>query len=396
MEAALSGNRLLAIDDEPAIGRFVQRAAESIGFEVVTTDDAAKFTKTARLWHPTVVVLDLIMPGTDGIELLRALAADKCPADVVVVSGSDGKVLEAAMRLGHERGLRMSGMLQKPLRLEALRELLLAFRKVPKHLLAADLAEAIAADQLLLEYQPKFDLRLGRFTGVEALVRWRHPQHGLIGPNEFVPLAEEGELVHRLTDWVLASAARQAAAWQAAGNRLVVAINVSARNVENLDLPERLQRLCVEAGVEPSTMLLELTETGAMREAVQMMDVLTRLRLKGFHLSIDDFGTGYSSLVQLQRMPFSEMKIDQSFVTHMTQSQSCRVIAEIGIELARKLGLRSVAEGVEDAATLDALADLGCDMAQGYHLSRPVPAEQVLPVITQYEATRGSRLLQEA
>ncbi|MGC2415529.1 MAG: EAL domain-containing protein [Stellaceae bacterium] len=144
--------------------------------------------------------------------------------------------------------------------------------------------------------------------------------------------------------------------------------------IEDLDLPERLHQHCKDARIDPNRMMLELTETSAMREAVQMMDVLTRLRLKGFKLSIDDFGTGYSSLVQLQRMPFSEIKIDQSFVMQMTRDDSCRVIVEIVVELARRLRLRSVAEGVEDEATLRALIDMGCDEAQGYHLSRPIAA----------------------
>jgi EAL domain-containing protein (putative c-di-GMP-specific phosphodiesterase class I) len=184
-----------------------------------------------------------------------------------------------------------------------------------------------------------------------------------------------------VTDWVVAAAARQAAEWQAQGSPVDVAINISAMDVEDIELPERLDQHCQDAGIDPGSIVLELTETGVMREAVPMMDVLTRLRIRGFRLSIDDFGTGYSSLVQLQRMPFSEVKIDQSFVTHMLKSESCRVIVDIVIDLARKLGLKSVAEGVEDEATLMALRDMGCDVAQGCHLSPPVPASDIPAVI---------------
>src|SRR5205823_5107463 len=148
-----------------------------------------------------------------------------------------------------------------------------------------------------------------------------------------------------------------------------------------------LEQLCRTAGIDPAALTLELTETGAMREAVQMMDVLTRLRLKGFKLSIDDFGTGYSSLVQLQKMPFSELKIDRSFVAQMIDNHGCRVIVEIIIDLARKLGLTSVAEGVEDAAALGMLAEMGCGLAQGYYLSRPLPSA----LVAEFVRERGAR-----
>jgi EAL domain-containing protein (putative c-di-GMP-specific phosphodiesterase class I)/ActR/RegA family two-component response regulator len=382
----LFGNRLLVVDDEPSIGRLVKRVAESVGFEVVATEDPVVFARTARQWHPSVIMLDLSIPGTDGIQLLRGLAADKCAAHIVLISGADGKVLEAAQQLGRERGLNMGKLLQKPTRIETLRELLREFKPVPKSLLAADLAAAIAAGQLFLEYQPKLDCRLGRITAVEALVRWRHPSHGVVRPDQFVAVAEESDLIHRLTDWVVATAAKQAAAWQVDNLDLQVAVNISAKDIEDIELPERLHQHCLNAGVDPALMMLELTETGAMREAVQMMDVLTRLRLKGFRLSIDDFGVGYSSLVQLQKMPFSEVKVDSSFVMKMMSNDGCKVIVEIIIDLARKLGLKSVAEGVEEEAALKSLFDMGCDMAQGYYLSRPIAADRIAEFVRGYES----------
>jgi EAL domain-containing protein (putative c-di-GMP-specific phosphodiesterase class I)/ActR/RegA family two-component response regulator len=382
----LFGNRLLVVDDEPSIGRLVKRVAESVGFEVVATEDPVVFARTARQWHPSVIMLDLSIPGTDGIQLLRGLAADKCAAHIVLISGADGKVLEAAQQLGRERGLNMGKLLQKPTRIETLRELLREFKPVPKSLLAADLAAAIAAGQLFLEYQPKLDCRLGRITAVEALVRWRHPSHGVVRPDQFVAVAEESDLIHRLTDWVVATAAKQAAAWQVENLDLQVAVNISAKDIEDIELPERLHQHCLNAGVDPALMMLELTETGAMREAVQMMDVLTRLRLKGFRLSIDDFGVGYSSLVQLQKMPFSEVKVDSSFVMKMMSNDGCKVIVEIIIDLARKLGLKSVAEGVEEEAALKSLFDMGCDMAQGYYLSRPIAADRIAEFVRGYES----------
>jgi EAL domain-containing protein (putative c-di-GMP-specific phosphodiesterase class I) len=382
-------NRLLVVDDDPGIGRLIKRVAEGSGFDVVVREDPRVLGKTARSWHPAIIIMDLQMPGVDGIELLRDLAADRSSAQVILTSGVDGKVLESALQLGRERGLSMAGMLEKPIRLETLRELLGTVKPIAQSLLATDLAEAIAADQLFLEYQPKLDCRLGRISGVEALVRWRHPSLGIVRPDQFIALAEETDLIHRLTDWVVASAARQAAAWRHENLALGIAVNISAKDLENLDLPERLHRHCEQVGVDPALMTLELTESNAMREPVQMRDVLTRLRLKGFELSIDDFGTGYSSLVQLQRMPFSEIKIDRSFVAQMMDNTGCRVIVEIIIDLARKLGLTSVAEGVEGEAALESLTAMGCDIAQGYYLSRPLAADGLSEFVRKYHRIRA-------
>jgi len=383
----LFGDRLLVIDDDLALGSIIKKVAAASGFQVVVSDNAAAFMNAARLWHPSVVMLDLKMPDTDGIQLLRQLAADKCAATVVLTSGADGKVLDSALQLGRERGLQMGEVLPKPIRVEGLRQCLATHKRRRLH--GDDLEVALAEDQLYLEYQPKLDCRLGRITGAEALVRWRHPSHGIIPPDRFIWLAEETALIHRVTDRVMREAAAQAARWRADGLAIEVAINISAKDVEDIDLPDRLEQHCRAAAIDPSFLTLELTETGAMREAVQMMDVLTRLRIKGFKLSIDDFGTGYSSLVQLQKMPFSEIKIDRSFVMAMADNSGCRVIVEIVVDLARKLGLTSIAEGVEDAAALAVLTELGCDLAQGYHVARPMEPARIAPFVAQYEAGLG-------
>jgi EAL domain-containing protein (putative c-di-GMP-specific phosphodiesterase class I)/ActR/RegA family two-component response regulator len=372
MTSELCGDRLLVIDDERAFGQIVKRVAEAHGFEVVVTHDPSAFMNSARLWRPSVIMLDLKMPGTDGIELLRNLAADKCGAHIVLTSGADGRVLESALQLGRARGLNMTEALPKPLGVETLRARLAELKRQAKPLLSGELAAALASDQLFLEYQPKLDCRRGRITGVEALVRWDHPSRGIIQPEQFIPLAEETGAIQGLTDRVAEAAVQQAALWREEGLALDVAVNISASDLGNLDFPDRLEEHCRKAAIDPAMLTLELTETGAMREAVQMMDVLTRLRLKGFKLSIDDFGTGYSSLVQLQKMPFSEIKIDRSFVTQIETNRGCRVIAEIVINLARKLGLACVAEGVEEEAALNSLRDMGCDTAQGFYLCRPL------------------------
>jgi EAL domain-containing protein (putative c-di-GMP-specific phosphodiesterase class I) len=381
------GNRLLVIDHEPLVGRLVKNEAEAAGFEVVLTEDPSTILETARVWRPSVLMLDLRIPGLDGIELLRGLAQDRCSAHMVLMSHADGKIMESAMQLGGERGLKMSGIVQKPVQLAALRTLLDRFKPEQK-LSASDLAEAITADQLFLEYQLILDCRRGRMMGVEALVRWRHPILGILPPDQFIPLAEQTDLIDRLTDWVVVAAVKQMAAWRADNPALEIAVNISAKNLEDLHFPDRMHQHCQDGRIDPASMTLELTESGTVRETVQMMDVLTRLRLKGFKLSIDDYGTGYSSLLQLQQMPFSEVKIDRSFVMQMNDNEGCKTIVESLIDLARKLGLRSVAEGVEDEATLRSLIALGCDAAQGYHLSRPVTADRITTRICDYKLMR--------
>jgi EAL domain-containing protein (putative c-di-GMP-specific phosphodiesterase class I)/ActR/RegA family two-component response regulator len=386
MAEELAPSRLLIIDDDGAFCRFVKKVAVALGFEVTATDNPDEFKSIARTWSPTLVMLDLNMPGCDGVELLRHLSVSQCLAHVVVASGLDDRTIEAVTRLGTERGLKMAGTLAKPVGLQALRDLLTKFAAIDTETLAGELATAIKDGQLFLQYQPKLDCRSGRMSAVEALVRWRHPTRGIVPPDQFIGLAEANGLIDPLTEWVVSTAARQAAAWQGQGVLLDVAVNISAKNTRDLDLPDRLVELCHAAGTPPQHLILELTETGAMRDAVQMMDVLTRLRVKGFRLSIDDFGTGYSSLVQLQRMPFTELKIDRSFVMQMMRSKDCRVIVEIVIDLARKLGLQSIAEGVENQAILDELIRLGCDGAQGYHLSRPVDAARVAQIVGEFPA----------
>jgi EAL domain-containing protein (putative c-di-GMP-specific phosphodiesterase class I)/ActR/RegA family two-component response regulator len=378
--------RVLAIDDEPGVNSFFKKAVESLGHDVIATQDVGEFKRAIETWRPAVVIIDVNMPGCDGIELLRYLAGMKCTAQICVSSGLDDRTVEAVVRIGNERGLRMGGRLSKPIRLADLQRFFAEQVAATDAPLSAQLGQAIAGNQLFLEYQPKLDCKLNRITGVEALVRWRHPQHGPLEPDRFVGLAEENGLINGLTDWVVSSAAQQTAAWRRQGLPIEVAVNISAKNTLDDTLPDRLVRLCRNHAAEPGWMILELAETGAMQEVVQTMDVLTRLRVKGFKLSIDDFGTGYSSLVQLQRMPFSELKIDRSFVARMAQSRDCTVIVEIIIDLARKLGLRSVAAGVENKAILDQLIRLGCDAAQGFYLSPPVAADRV-PELVRGNAT---------
>jgi EAL domain-containing protein (putative c-di-GMP-specific phosphodiesterase class I) len=236
----------------------------------------------------------------------------------------------------------------------------------------AELARAIANAELQLDYQPKVDVISGTVTGVEALVRWQHPTRGRLGPDRFIPLAEQSDLIGDLTRWVMRTAVAQWCRWREAGTEISIALNFSARNLDEIDFPDVLEQLCRSGDVPCSQFVIEITETAAASDEIKMMDITTRLRLKGFRISIDDFGTGYSSLVQLQRLPFSEMKIDKSFVLQCATARESLIIVKAIIDLAHNLNLKVVAEGVETLEVLDLLRRLGCDLAQGYYVGRPM------------------------
>jgi EAL domain-containing protein (putative c-di-GMP-specific phosphodiesterase class I)/ActR/RegA family two-component response regulator len=380
-----AATRLIVIDDEPAVGNYMGRVARRAGFDVIVTTDAADFRQRVRTWQPGIIILDLGMPDIDGVEMLRFLADERVTARILIVSGFDGKILDAASRLGAARGLNMAGVLRKPVLIE---ELTHALRRVDHDLNAVTairLAEALEAGELYLEYQPKLDLTSMRPAGVEALLRWRHPELGLVPPMTFIPVAEASDLIHRLTQWVLAESRRQRGAWSALKLSLSIAVNLSARNVDRDDLAALLTKDAEPAGgFAPGDLVLELTESAAMRNTDQAADMLTRLRLKGIGLSIDDFGTGYSSLQQLQRLPFSEIKIDKSFVIDCVASKENAAIVHAIIDLGHRLGLRVVAEGVETADALDLLAKAGCDAAQGYFICRPIGGAKIPDWVENY------------
>ena len=236
-----------------------------------------------------------------------------------------------------------------------------------------DLRRALGTDELTLHYQPQVDFRTNLLVGAEALLRWRHPQRGIVPPLEFIPVAEETGLIHQLTPWVLKRALQQQRAWQRAGLDLRLAVNVSMRNLRDPDFLTVVDALVGTSGVDPATITLEVTEAAMMLEATRTLDVLTRIRAIGVNLSIDDFGTGYSSLAYLSRLPVNEVKIDRSFVMACA-APGPRAIVQAVIDLGNVFGLRVVAEGVKDQATWKEVRELGCHIAQGYHLSPPLAA----------------------
>ena len=251
--------------------------------------------------------------------------------------------------------------------------------------LSSDLPGAIEHGEIELRFQPKVRLADGAVIGTEALARWRHPRYGFVAPDEFIPIAERGGSILRLTEFVLASAVRQAAHWQWSGRHWGVAVNLSMRNLLDVDLVSTVARLLDGSGLAPELLTLEITETNVMSDAARTIDLFERLAALGIRLSIDDFGTGYSSLSYLQRLPVDEVKVDQVFVRQMVADTNADAIVRSVLDLAGHMGLSVVAEGVEDRETWDRLRSLGCAEAQGYFLARPMPASEVIDWASQLE-----------
>ncbi len=244
--------------------------------------------------------------------------------------------------------------------------------------LVTDLRRAIIENELFLVYQLKVDLPTLQVTGAEALVRWKHPSLGILTPDHFIPLAEQTGLIMPLTLWVLNEALRQCRVWNQESRQLTVAVNLSPWNLQSSVLPEQIRGLLASSGVSAPQLELEITESALMTNPTQAMQILTAIKQIGLHLSVDDFGTGYSSLAHLHRLPIDTIKIDKSFVRKLATESRDAVIVRSTIQLAHNLGLKVVAEGVENRETLRMLVTMGCDMAQGYYISHPRPAEELL------------------
>lgn len=379
-------NRLLVVDDEPSICKVIERVATRLGYAVRTLNHSASFLQTLRDFQPSLLILDLKMPDADGVQLLQQLRDGQSDAQIIVISGMDQRVLNTAEKLGRSQGLKMVGVLQKPLqRAELERHLSRAMNASRVHT-RNDLERALVEQEYVVYYQPKVSLHEGRWIidGAEALIRWNHPTHGLLPPGEFLPLIEKHGLIEKLTSYVFRSALQQVAIWNENGLVLRVAVNLSASLINDLGFPDQVAALLKEYKVPGHLLTLELTESTAMADATKAMDIFLRLCVNDIDLSIDDFGTGFSSLQQLYQLPFGELKIDRMFVGGLPNDDEARAIIRATVDMAHALNIKVCAEGVESQAALDYLESVGCDRAQGYLISPAVPVAQFEQVFSDW------------
>ncbi len=376
--------QVLVLDDDAEMAALLGHIARQSGFRTAVTTSFDEFRRHhAR--GPQIVILDLVMPDVDGVEVLRYMAARESEASVLLVSGVHNRVLLAAARLARAQGLSVLGALEKPARPEQVAAALAGGARLARDrtrhpsilITEGDLARGLEAGEFTVHFQPKIDVQTLRFVSVEALARWEHPEHGLLNPHAFIDLAEQANRISTLTDALIEEAFRHSAVWANDGLDLKMSVNISTRCLNDLELPERLDELTTLHRIPSSRIVLEITESWVGQDTVAALDILTRLRLRGFDLSIDDFGTGYSTMLKLKQIPFSELKLDQSFIRDAAADAESRTIVESSIDLGQRLGLHVVAEGIERQEDWDLISDLGCDEGQGYFIARPMAGEDV-------------------
>ena len=348
------------------------------GYEADSVTGVDAFRRKLLEFPPDVIVLDLQLGDTDGIEQLRFLADQKFAGALVLASGFDTRVLATASSLGQGLGLNIVARLTKPIAVDQLDAVLERLRAAGQPLSAARLLQAVQDEELSLDFQPVVTRHPNTVRKLEALVRWEHPTLGRIPPDKFIGEVEsDGELVEVFTDWVIGTALDAYVLLRRFRLSVPIAVNLSARNVGDMELPDRLEKRLRGLDIPPGHLCLEITEGVAFQDSGRSMDILSRLRLKGIALSLDDFGTGYSSLKVLRQMPFSEIKIDRVFVSDVVTSRDSRVIVKSIIDLAHNMDMASVAEGVETEAAAAALESMGVGALQGFLIAQPMPIENV-------------------
>lgn len=334
---------------------------------------------------PDVILVDLDLPGMDGIEFIGFVAQEHLAKSIAVVSAMDPALLHTVQVMAKASGLRVLGAVEKPLTPGKLTQVLSLFEtgSVPAGEMAIvpvtleQLRLAINNGEIFPMFQPQVEFNNGKVVGVEALARWRTSDGQLIPAAQFIPMIEKNGLIEELTLLMLTQSCEWHQRWKKEGLDLRVSVNVSAHNLTGPEVADRYEKVLRQHGVSPSDIILEITESSVMGDTARGLGMLARLRLKGFGLSVDDFGTGYSSLAQLSQIPFTELKIDYGFVHDSPNQPRKRAVIEASLDLARKLDLHVVAEGVETMEEWQLLAQLGCHIAQGFLISPAVEGDKL-------------------
>jgi EAL domain-containing protein (putative c-di-GMP-specific phosphodiesterase class I) len=380
----------LVVDDSALQRQHTVGLLQGLGIDMIyeagNGNEALDLLALLKL-PPGLAVIDLEMPGMDGIELIQQLQQKGVNMPLIVASSREATLLLSVETMIQALGMHVIGALQKPLNQDKLTSALRAFKPsradarqssdpMPS-MCESDLAEALAAGQVVPYYQPKVDVQTGILKGVEALARWMHPERGMIPPDRFIPLAEQCGLIHDLTLSMMDQAMAQAAVWHSRGLAIKVAVNLSPLSLEEPDFMQQIMELVDRHALPADRVVLEITEGSVVAHKGSSLGMLARLRLKGFGLSIDDYGTGFSSMQQLARIPFTELKIDRSFVHGAHERKNLRVILQSALDMAQRLELVTVAEGIETMEDWRLLQDFGCNIGQGYLIAKPMPANDL-------------------
>lgn len=387
---------VLVVDDDELMNNIVSVSLAEVGITNVITAINGR-SALAALDNPesacNLVLCDINMPEMDGVEFLRHLATRDFKGDVIIFSGEGNKLLHAAENLAKEHHLSILGVLEKPLDIDELKKLLSKHQSdsVQQQSSASsqkiiitpdDISRGIKQKEFLLYYQPQVSVIDKGTVGFESLARWQHPQYGILSPYFFIELAEEHGLIEALTFQLIDVAVANVKQWNLQSRDITVSLNLSAKLLNRLDLPEYLEKKLLAESLHPQNFIIEITESQLVKNPAAALEIISRLSLKRFKFSIDDFGTGYSSMKQLEQIPFSELKIDQAFVHEVAGKPSAKAILESSVALAKKLEIISVAEGVETQEDWDIAVEAGVDVIQGYLVAKPLPPEKIKDWLT--------------
>jgi len=385
----LSDLAFLVVDDDPVIlDLTTQILATARAGKVNTARDGQEAFEKLMIdnGHYDIIICDLNMPGMNGVEFLERLSDISFKGGILLLSGKDNRLLESASELARAHRLNVIGTISKEhLVTKMINRIMQNYvpnhetggRPVPSSISEEELRAGLAGSALTIYYQPKINIHKGCISGVEVLSRWQHPLEGILPPSSFIPLAESTGLIHDLTYSVYDMAVTQIKQWQQESIHLHFSINISANSLGKPQFYQFIINRLKEHNLDPNLVILEVTEREIMTDITQSLASLMNLRMQNFGLSIDDFGTGYSSMEKLKMIPFTELKLDRSFVTDVSKRPSAQVILESSISLARKLNMEIVAEGVESRDDWDIVSALCCDYVQGFYCARPMPAEEL-------------------
>lgn len=395
-ESNFASIEVLIVDDDDYQRKVLKKMLAVIGIEKINqaaSVAAALEIATELRENLHVVISDLDMPDVDGMEFLRLLSERKFTGSIIIVSAKNEGILRSVELMAKEYGLSLLGVLPKPATVPALRDKFAAYLQRPRASVRAgtsaisveDVSKGLELDQFEPFFQPKVELNSRRVIGAEALARWRHPERGILPPGMFIGLAEQHGLIDQLTWAILEKSAAQIRHWSDAGLDVSVSVNFSQTSLADTRLSNRVVDVISRHSVPPEKLIIEVTETVVMTDVARCLETLSRLRMKGFGLSIDDFGTGHSSLQQLSRVPYTELKIDQAFVTGASTQPHLLAVLESNASMAKKLGLKVVGEGVETLDDWNCLRQVGCEIAQGYYIAKPMEGERFLNWVRNWE-----------
>ncbi len=372
----MSEKTLLILTKDANLDLSLRHVASQHEYKPISLQSTHEIQNIYHLYKPNLIVLDLHFGEMDGVLLLNYLYHIRCNSPIILIGGEDERLLLAIKCIGQAKGLKIQGAFKKSLTEVEFEKKLLIIDKKSAPFSPTEIARALENKHFVIYYQPQIEIKTKKLCGFEALIRWELLGN-IVEPEEFILTSEESGLIVPITHYVIRKVFEQCHWFIQKGPLLRISINLSPKILTDLAFPDEMEGLLKEFKIPANNICLEVTESGISHQSETILEVLTRLRIMGFLLSIDNFGTGYSSIAELQRLPFTELKLDKSFILDLAENKSTQIIVRSSIELGHNLGLTLVAEGVETEAPMNLLESLNCGIAQGYLISKAIPVNNL-------------------